>query len=114
MTRTEAARAITALSNVAADTAMGRGFGSLGPGERIACIMRSVGNGFGHVKRAGHLHETRIDSKGRRYGFGVDMARAIVGIMDLCSSKGVDIGTEIVAEIERNEARAKRMKANQR
>lgn len=93
--------------------ALARGFyrGTMRTDTQIACLHRFISNAFGHVKKAGQLRETRVSPKGRRYGFGVDLARAMIQIMDICAANGVDIGDEILAELKRGEERAKRTNA---
>lgn len=110
MTRSDAVRTLNSLSFRAHEAATKRGLfaGDIRPGELLMGIARAVANAYGHVKRSQPLTEVRVDVRGRRYGFAVDMARAVVGIMSLCYRSGVDIGPEIVAEIERAELKAKK------
>jgi hypothetical protein len=110
ITPAQLADAVRALSAQSHMVARARGFhaGNKSPAEALAFVIRNLGLALGYLKRGDRLSDIKDGAGGKPLGFGIKLADAVIGICDVASACGVDLGDAIARKTEWNARRAKR------
>jgi len=85
-----------------------------GVGMKLALVHSEVSEALEELRIYGHdldspaLREPRFSTGGKPDGFGVELADAVIRIMDLCSAMNIDLETLIKLKMSYNETRSHR------
>lgn len=89
-------------------TAVAKGWYDNGPrnvGEQLALIHSEISEALEEYRRGRPLTETYHEESGKPAGFPVELADAVIRIMDLCGAHGIDLEAAIEMKDAYNQSR---------